>query len=56
MTVVLDEALLRHERLNFHPLENTRHHDIRREDFLAFLTRTPAIRRESCAVSGADPA
>jgi Ala-tRNA(Pro) deacylase len=35
--VVLDEGLMRHDRLNFHPLENTATTTIGREDFLAFL-------------------
>jgi Ala-tRNA(Pro) deacylase len=51
--VVLDEALLRHDRLNFHPLENTATTSIGREDFLAFLKHAghpPRI----LALSGAD--
>ena len=54
VTVVLDEALLRHEALNFHPLENTATTTIRREDFLAFLRHSghpPKVR----SVSGGDP-
>jgi Ala-tRNA(Pro) deacylase len=54
VTVILDSALLRHEKLNFHPLENTATTTIAREDFLAFLRHTghaPKI----LAVSGADP-
>lgn len=54
VTVVLDEALLRHDRLNFHPLENTATTTILREDFLAFLRHAghgPRI----LAVSGGDP-
>jgi Ala-tRNA(Pro) deacylase len=53
VTVILDSALLRHERLNFHPLENTATTTIVREDFLAFLRHTghePKI----LPVSGAD--
>ena len=55
VTVVLDEALLRHEALNFQPLENTATTTIKREDFLAFLRHSghpPKVR----AVSGGDPA
>ena len=37
VTVVVDAALLEHEILNFHPLENTATTSIRREDFLRFL-------------------
>jgi Ala-tRNA(Pro) deacylase len=54
VTVILDSALLRHEKLNFHPLENTATTTIAREDFLAFLRHTghePRI----LAVSGGDP-
>lgn len=54
ITVILDAALLRHDRLNFHPLENTATTTILREDFLAFLRHAghaPKIR----AVSGGDP-
>jgi len=53
--VVLDEGLMRHDRLNFHPLENTATTTIGREDFLAFLRHaghSPRI----LTVSGADPA
>jgi Ala-tRNA(Pro) deacylase len=34
---VLDEALLAHERLNFHPLVNTATTSIARDDFLKFV-------------------
>ncbi len=37
VTIVLDEALMRHAELNFHPLVNTRTTRIRREDLLRFL-------------------
>ena len=50
VSVVVDEGLLRHTRLNFHPLENTATSTIAREDFLAFLRHTghePAILRVS---------
>jgi Ala-tRNA(Pro) deacylase len=38
--VVLDEGLMRHEALNFHPLENTATTTIRRDDLLRFLRAT----------------
>jgi Ala-tRNA(Pro) deacylase len=38
--VVLDESLLRHERLNFHPLENTATTTIASADLLTFLRHT----------------
>ena len=50
VSVVVDEALLLHARLNFHPLENTATSTIAREDFLAFLRHTghePSILRAS---------
>jgi Ala-tRNA(Pro) deacylase len=37
VTVVLDAGLMRHERLNFHPLENIATTTIGREQFLSFL-------------------
>ena len=37
VTLVLDKALLRGERLNFHPLVNTRTTGLSRRDFLKFL-------------------
>ena len=40
VTVVLDEEMMRHDRLNFHPLENTATTTISREDFLKFLSAT----------------
>ena len=40
VTVILDEALMRHESLNFHPLENTATTTIGSDDFLAFLRST----------------
>ena len=40
VTVILDRALLRHEKLNFHPLENTATTTIGRDDFLRFLHDT----------------
>ena len=47
VTVVLDEALMRHRLLNFHPLRNTMTTGIAREDLVAFLRATghePLIR------------
>jgi Ala-tRNA(Pro) deacylase len=55
VTVVLDEALMRHERLNFHPLENTATTNISGADLVRFLRHTghePRI----LAVSGAERA
>jgi Ala-tRNA(Pro) deacylase len=40
VTVVLDQALMRHDRLNFHPLDNTMTTTIAREDLLKFLNAT----------------
>jgi Ala-tRNA(Pro) deacylase len=37
---VLDEALMRHDTLNFHPLINSRTTRIKREDFIHFLAAT----------------
>ena len=37
VTVILDADMMRHERLNFHPLENTATTNIAREDLLAFI-------------------
>jgi Ala-tRNA(Pro) deacylase len=38
--IILDSGLMRHDRLNFHPLENTATTTIRRDDLLAFLRHT----------------
>jgi Ala-tRNA(Pro) deacylase len=38
--VVLDEAMMRHERLNFHPLVNTRTTGLKSEDLVKFLRAT----------------
>lgn len=46
VTVILDQGLMRHETLNFHPLRNDATTAIRRDDLLAFLRATghePAI-------------
>jgi Ala-tRNA(Pro) deacylase len=40
ITVVLDADLLRHERLNFHPLVNSMTTGIAREDLIGFLKAT----------------
>ncbi len=40
VTVVLDEAMMRHERLNFHPLVNTRTTGLASEDLAKFLRAT----------------
>jgi Ala-tRNA(Pro) deacylase len=40
VTVILDEALMRHDRLNFHPLENTATTTIGGSDLVAFLRST----------------
>jgi Ala-tRNA(Pro) deacylase len=40
VAVVLDEAMLAHETLNYHPLVNTRTTAIGREDLLKFLRAT----------------
>src|ERR1044072_2800041 len=54
VSVILDQALLRHETLNCHPLENTATTSIGRKDFLAFL-RHAGHEPRILAVSGADP-
>ncbi len=40
VTIVLDEALMRHETINFHPLINSCTTRIKREDFIRFLAAT----------------
>jgi Ala-tRNA(Pro) deacylase len=37
VTVILDADMMRHERLNYHPLVNTATTNIAREDLLAFI-------------------
>jgi Ala-tRNA(Pro) deacylase len=37
VTVILDADMMRHGRLNFHPLENTATTNIAREDLVAFI-------------------
>lgn len=46
VTLVIDAPLMRHERLNFHPLVNTRTTNLSRADFLKFLDavgHTPTV-------------
>ncbi len=40
VTVVLDEAMMRHQRLNFHPLVNTRTTGLASADLVKFLRAT----------------
>jgi Ala-tRNA(Pro) deacylase len=40
VAVVLDEAMMRHERLNFHPLVNTRTTGLKSADLIKFLRAT----------------
>ena len=40
VTVILEAGLMRHESVNFHPLENTATTNIARDDLLAFLRAT----------------
>jgi Ala-tRNA(Pro) deacylase len=40
VSVVLDEAMMRHARLNFHPLVNTRTTSLGSEDLIKFLRAT----------------
>jgi len=40
VTVVLDAPILEHERLHYHPLENTATTGLSRSDFLNFLRKT----------------
>ena len=37
VTVILDADMMKHERLNYHPLENTATTNIAREDLLRFI-------------------
>ena len=37
VTVILDADMMRHERLNFHPLENTATTNIARDDLISFI-------------------
>jgi Ala-tRNA(Pro) deacylase len=40
VSVVLDEVMMRHERLNFHPLVNTRTTGLASRDLITFLRAT----------------
>ena len=40
VTVILDAAMMEHEILNYHPLENTATTSIARDDLVAFLSAT----------------
>ena len=53
VTVVLDAAMLRHDRLNYHPLENTATTSIARDDLLRFI-RACGHDPRVLAVSGSD--
>jgi Ala-tRNA(Pro) deacylase len=53
VTVILDAGMMRHERLNFHPLENTATTNIAREDLVAFI-RACGHEPRVLAVSTAD--
>ena len=37
VTVILDADMMRHERLNYHPLENTATTSIARQDLVTFM-------------------
>jgi len=52
VTIVLDAPMLRHDRLNFHPLVNTRTTTIARDDLVKFLEATGHL-PHILAVSGA---
>ncbi len=59
VSVVLDEAMMRHERLNFHPLVNTRTTGLAGADLVKFLRATGhepmvvALGRQEAQVEGA---
>ncbi|MDX5365737.1 MAG: prolyl-tRNA synthetase associated domain-containing protein [Alphaproteobacteria bacterium] len=56
VTAVLDAPMLEHERLNYHPLENTATTALSRADFLRFLRETghePLILDLEAAAAGA---
>jgi Ala-tRNA(Pro) deacylase len=52
VTVILDAGMMRHERLNFHPLENTATTNIAREDLVRFI-RSCGHEPRIMAVAGA---
>ena len=51
VTVILDEAMMRHDLLNYHPLENTATTNIARDDLLRFI-RSCGHEPRIIAVSG----
>jgi len=56
VTVVLDAAMMEHETLNYHPLDNTMTTSIKREDLIKFLEstgHTPRIEPVSGRPAGA---
>jgi Ala-tRNA(Pro) deacylase len=53
VTVILDADMMRHERLNYHPLENTATTNIAREDFLRFIRSCGHEPRILAAAGGA---
>ncbi|MDX2204092.1 MAG: prolyl-tRNA synthetase associated domain-containing protein [Hyphomicrobiaceae bacterium] len=58
VTVILDEAMMAFERLNFHPLENTATTSIAREDLLRFIRATgrePLVLKVSAEPKGEAP-
>jgi len=55
VTVILDADMMRNERLNFHPLENTATTNIAREDLLKFI-RACGHEPRIVALSGSNPA
>jgi Ala-tRNA(Pro) deacylase len=52
VTVILDADMMRHERLNYHPLENTATTNIAREDLMAFIRACGHEPRIMALVSG----
>ena len=53
VTVILDADMMRHERLNFHPLENTATTNIAREDLVPLHPRPAVISRAWWLCGGA---
>jgi Ala-tRNA(Pro) deacylase len=54
VTMVLDEALMRHETINAHPLTNTMTTSIKRDDLVRFLEST-GHKPRILAVTGPEP-
>ena len=52
VTVILDADMMRHERLNYHPLENTATTNIARDDLVRFI-RSCGHQPRIMAVAGA---